>query len=276
MATAQQRDEVFAANRATGRIALVVASGAGASRIGRVYEAGSPRVRFPHASSRGLEAVIINTAGGMTGGDRFEFDIRVDAGAEMSVTTAAAEKVYRSLGPDCEIDMKLNVGPGGTLAWLPRETILFDGARLRRRIDVDLARDAGMILAESVVFGRSAMGETVVSGRFLDRWRVRVEGALVLAESIHLDGGIAERLAARAIGAGAAAVASVLKIPGTEENVETVRAMQPAFAGEVGASAWNGLALVRCVAPHGAALRHDVAAVLAALGTGPLPRLWLN
>ena len=276
MATAPLRDEVFAANRAFGRIALTVAASAGRSRPARVHESGSLRVRFPHREGMVLDAVIVNTGGGMTGGDRFDLDINVGAGADVSVTTAAAEKIYRSLGPDTVLDFKLTVGPGGRLAWLPQETILFDRARLRRKIDVDLAPDASLLLAEATIFGRSAMGETVLSGSFFDRWRVRVGGSLVFADAIRLDGAIGQSLAVPAAAAGGAAVASVLKVPGTEECVAAVRAFQQDFAGEVGVSAWNGLVAVRCVAADGAVLRHDLAKVLAALGSGPLPRLWTN
>jgi urease accessory protein len=120
------------------------------------------------------------------------------------------------------------------------------------------------------------MGETVLRGHLFDRWRVRVGSALVFAETLRLDGAIAQRLAQRAIAAESVAVASVLKIPGDDEAVAAVRAMEKDFAGEVGASAWNGLAVARLVAPDGAALRRDLVAVLKALGAGPLPRLWMN
>ena len=128
-------------------------------------------------------------------------------------------------------------------------------------------RDASLLFAEACIFGRSAMGETVRSGFFSDRWRVRVGGSLVFADAIRLDGAIAQSLAVPAAAAGGAAVASVLKVPGTEECVAAVRAFQQDFAGEVGASAWNGLVAVRCVAADGAVLRHDLAKVLAALGS---------
>ena len=270
------RSEIFAANRAVGRLALAVGGGPGGTRRTRVHEAGSLRARFPNSSGQALDAVIVNVAGGMTGGDRFDIGIEAGSGARLCVTTAAAEKIYRSLGPDTKIAVKLGVDQGAALAWLPQETILFDRARLRRRIDVDLAPGASLVMAETTIFGRSAMGETVVTGHFSDHWRVRSEGALVFAESVELGGGIAQQLAARAIAGGGAAVASVLKIPGDEDNVAAVRAMQQAFAGEVGVSAWNGLALARCVAADGAALRHDLTKLLIALGTGPLPRLWMN
>lgn len=269
--------EIFAGNRALGRIAFSVEAGDKGTRRRRVHEAGALQVRFPNVASKSaLDAVIVNTAGGMTGGDRFDIDVAVGAGARLTVTTAAAEKVYRSLGPATQIDVKLDVGAGAALAWLPQETILFDRVRLRRSIEVALAPDASLLLAEGVVFGRSAMGETVMHGHFFDRWRVRVDGALVFAESLRLDGAIAQRLAARAVAGAGVAIASVLKLPGDDEAVAAVRALEKDFAGEVGVSAWNGLAVARLVAPDGAGLRHDLIRVLTALGDVPLPRLWLN
>jgi len=277
LADAPAQREIFAGNRAVGHIAFSVKAAGGGSRRGRVYEDGALRVRFPNGMTGGaLDAVIVNTAGGMTGGDRFGIDIAVGAGARLTVTTAAAEKVYRSLGPDTEIDVKFDVGPGGALAWLPQETILFDRARLRRTIDVELAPDADLMVAEAVIFGRSAMGETLARGYFFDRWRVRRGGTLVFAESVRFDGAIAQRLAERAVAGGGIAIASVLKVPGDEAAVAAVRAKEKDFAGEVGVSAWNGLAAARLVAPDGAALHRDLIAVLTAFGNMPLPRLWLN
>jgi urease accessory protein len=277
LASAPADNEIFAGNRALGRIALSVAAAADGSRRKRVHEAGALRVRFPNVISKAtLDAVIVNTAGGMTGGDRFDIDVKVEAGARLTVTTAAAEKVYRSLGPDTRISVKLDIGRGATLAWLPQETILFDQVRLHRSIDVELAPGASLLLAEGVVFGRSAMGETVTRGHFFDRWRVRVGGALVFAESLRLDGAIAQRLAERAVAGEGVAVASVLKLPGDERTVAAIRAVERDFAGEVGVSAWHGLAAARLVAPDGAALHHDLIGVLTALGDVPLPRLWLN
>jgi urease accessory protein len=271
------QSEIFAGNRAISRIALSVAADADRSRRQRVHEEGALRVRFPNVSNRdALEAVIVNTAGGMAGGDRFDLDITVGSGAKLTVTTAAAEKIYRSLGPDTEIRVKLDIGSRGTLGWLPQETILFDQIRLRRSIEADLAPDASLLLAEGVVFGRSAMGETLAHGHFFDRWRVRRAGALIFAESLRLDDAIAERLSQWAVAGGAAAIASVLKVPGDDAAVAAVRAKEKDFAGEVGVSAWNGLALARLVAPDGPALHRDLIAVLTAFGNMPLPRLWLN
>ena len=148
--------------------------------------------------------------------------------------------------------------------------------RLRRTIDVDLALDADLILAEAMVFGRSAMGETVLQGHLFDRWRVRVGGALVFAETLRLDGSIAQHLARRAVAGEGVAIASVIKVPGDESGATAVRDIEKDFVGEVGVSAWNNLLVARLVAPDGATLHRDLVGVLTALNATPLPRLWLN
>jgi urease accessory protein len=272
---AAKSETIFAANRAFGSVAFSVKSVAGKTRRAEVHEAGSLRVRCPGAPAAELEAVLINTAGGVAGGDRFELDIAAGQGTRLVVTTAAAEKVYRTLGPHSEISVKLDVAAGATLSWLPQETILFDRARLSRSIDVSLAADGRLFLAEAIVFGRTGMGEAVEAGAAFDRWRVRRDGKLIYAESMRLDSAIAARLAEPAVAKGAIAVATVLLVPGDEAAIEKVRALEDQFAGEVGASAWNGIAAVRLCATDGAALRHDLLHVMTAL-RGSLPRIWTN
>ena len=274
MAALVKSDAIFAANRAVGSVSFAVKTVAGKTRRGNVHEAGSLRVRCPGAPSAELEAVLINTAGGVAGGDRFSLDIAAGEGTRLVVTTAAAEKVYRTLGPDSTIDVKLEVAGGATLAWLPQETILFDRARLSRSIEVSLAEDARIVLAEAIVFGRSGMGEAVEQGSLFDRWRVRRGGKLIYAETVRLDGAIAARLAAPAVTKGGVAIATVLIVPGDEAAVAAVRARGDAFSGEVGASAWNGLAAVRLCAADGAALRRDLVHVMTTLRE--LPRIWTN
>jgi urease accessory protein len=266
---------IFAANRSIGRVALAVGANATHTRRTQVREEGSLRVRFPNAAPHLLEAVIINTAGGMTGGDDFSIKISLGAGANLLAGTAAAEKIYRSTGPDSTIAVAIDAAEGSCCLWLPQETILFNKARLSRRIDVDLRGNASLVMAEAVVFGRSAMGETVQAGRLIDRWRVRRDGRLIFADSIRIDGAIGEKLAASAVGAGGVAVATVLITPGDEEKVAAVRALAGQYLGEVGISGWNGIALARLCARDGATLRHDLSTLLTALRT-PLPRLWLQ
>ena len=267
--------DIFAANRATGHIALSVAAAGGITRRTKVHEDGSLRVRFPNATSTALEAVICNTGGGMAGGDRFAIDIELGAGASLVAGTAAAEKIYRSTGPDAEMNVRLDIGAGARLVWLPQETILFDNARLSRRIDVDLGQGASLLMAEAVVLGRSAMGEAMNFGFFADRWQVRREGRLIYADTARLDGAIAEKLGQPAVTAGGIAIATVLIAPGGDDQLASLRALGENFTGEVGISAWNGIAVARLCAKDGAALRHDLTALLAALGQ-PVLRLWLQ
>lgn len=267
-------DDVFAANRAVGRIALAVKRDTGITRRARIREEGPLRVRCPGPRRAELEAIILNTAGGVAGGDRFDLDISVEAGARLAITTAAAEKIYRALDAQAGIAITLDVDAGGALAWLPQETILFDGARLARTIRVNLARDARLVLAEAIVFGRLGMGETVHGALLLDRWRVYREGRLIHAEALRFDGDIGAKLALRSVANGSTAIATILVAPAGESALAAVRGL--AFRGEVGASAWKELMLVRMCAADGAALRHDLIAVLNTVRGALLPRLWTS
>lgn len=274
---AKDIDAILAANRAVGRIELTAAVSGEATRRTHVHEAGALRARFPHVGARELEVVLINTAGGMAGGDAFDLSVTARDRAEIVVTSAAAEKIYRSLGPDTRIGISLNVGPEAALAWLPQETILFDRARLTRTIDIALAKDARIVLAEAVVFGRSGMGEVVAQGKLLERWRLRREGRLVFADGIRFEGPVATKLDQRAMTAGAIAIATVLVAPADERLAQSIRELaQEGLCGELAVSVWNGHAVTRLAAPDGAALRHDLIRLLTAVRSGGLPRLWLN
>jgi urease accessory protein len=266
----------FAANRAQGAVRFDVKLEDGVTRRGVLHESGSLRVRFPSPEDDGLCGVFVNTAGGIAGGDRFDIDITAGAGARLTLTTAAAEKVYRAAGPAAQLNIALRAEAGAHLAWLPQETILFDRARVSRRIDIDLAEDASLLLCEIVVFGRSAMGERMLSGAFVDRWRLRRGGRLVFAETVRLDGDIGAKLARPAFAKGGVAIGTALIVPGDEALVERIRELAPSFGGEVGISAWNGFAMARFCAQDAARLRADMMAVLGRASTSPLPRLWLN
>jgi urease accessory protein len=267
--------EVFAANRAVGAVKFDVALVDGVTRRRQLHESGSLRVRFPSPEALGLSAVFVNTAGGIAGGDRFDIDIAAGEGARLTATTAAAEKIYRAQGSAAELHIALKAAAGSHLAWLPQETILFDRARVQRRIDIDLAESASLLLCEIVVFGRAAMGEKMLAGNFVDRWRVRRGGRLVFAETVRLDGDIGEKLKRSAVAKGGVAIGTALIVPGDEALVERIREASNSLGGEVGISAWSGFAMARFCAQDAAKLRADMMAVLSASGSA-LPRLWLN
>jgi urease accessory protein len=271
-----QNAAIFAANRARGAVRFDVNGVDGVTRRRQLHEAGSLRVRFPSPEDEGLSAVFVNTAGGIAGGDRFEIDIACRNDARLTVTTAAAEKIYRADGPAAELNVTLKADGRSHLAWLPQETILFDRARIHRRFEIDLSEDASLLLCEIVVFGRLAMGERMREGQWTDCWRLRRGGKLVFAENIRLDGDIGNKLAKTAIAKGGVAIGTALIVPGDEALVERIRELSPTFGSEVGISAWNGFAMVRFCAQDAARLRADMVAVLGRASDSALPRLWLN
>jgi urease accessory protein len=277
LAAATHENEIFAANRARGTVRLAVQTRLdGTTHRQRVHESGSLRVRFPSAATGEMEAVLVNTAGGIAGGDAYQVNIALGERSRLLVTSAAAEKIYGTTGPSASIDVRIKVSAGGCLAWMPQETILFDNCGLSRSIAVDLAETAHLLLAEAIVFGRHGKGEIVANGTLHERWRVRRAGRLIYADGMALNGPIARRLGEPAIGNGGLAVATLLLTPGDDTATEKIRALTGSLQGEVGVSAWNGILLMRFCARDGAALRNDLALVLVALRSAPLPRLWMN
>jgi urease accessory protein len=255
--------------RGVGRIA-VRADGA-ATRLERLFQEGCAKVRLPRAD--GCEAVLINTAGGLTGGDQLSWAAEAGAGAELTLTTQACEKVYRALAGAAETQVSLRAGDGARIDWLPQETILFDRGALSRRLEADLAEGATLLAVEAVILGRTAMGEQVRTGALRDRWRIRREGRLVFADDVRLQGAVAETTKAAPLLAGACAFASVLLV--AEDAERFLPAVRAAIGGLGGASAFDGKLFARIAASHGLALRRALLPALEALRDGrPLPRVW--
>ncbi|MEL6059986.1 MULTISPECIES: urease accessory protein UreD [unclassified Methylobacterium] len=265
--------------RSDGRVRLRAgpASLGGATRILDLSEAGPSRLRFPRGAG-GLEAVLVNTAGGVACGDTFSIALELEPAADLTLTTTAAEKIYRSDGPVSRIENRLNLGAEARLAWLPQETILFDQARVSRRFEADLAPGASLLAVEIVAFGRVARGERITAGLFSDSWRVRRAGRLAYADTFTIAGPISDLLARPAIGGGACACATLLDVSdGAEGRLEEARALLKAAdpAGiEAAASAWNGHLVVRALARGVGPLRALMAHCLAGYRGLPMPRVW--
>ena len=169
----------------------------------------------------------------------------------------------------------LNLEASSRLDWLPQEQILFSGARLRRTLDVAMAGDAALMLLESVVFGRVAMGETAGEGAFRDRWRIRRDGRLVFAEDVRLEGAIGETLRRKAAGAGARALATFLYVaPDAEARREQARGALQDASSECGASAWSGMLIARFISQDAQALRSDLVRFLERFRGKEMPRSW--
>jgi len=260
--------------RASGGVRVRFGASAGRTQAIERAESGGYRVRFPRMAET-CEAVLINTGGGMAGGDRMKAEIALAANAAVVVTTQAAEKIYRSQGAPTEICIDLNLASGSRLDWLAQETILFSGSRWGRQLSADIAADASLTIAESIVFGRVAMDEIVDRGSCHDRWRVRRDGKLVFAEDMRLDGNPAGLLAAKASGNGARALATVLHIaPNAEQRVDEARELLAGASSECGASAWNGMLLMRLLSRDPQALRADLVRFLESFRHAWMPRAW--
>lgn len=260
--------------RTEGAARIAFKHDSGATRLDRLHQSGAAKVRFPHRPAENPpEAVLINTAGGLTGGDRMAVSIDLAAACRAVATSQACEKIYRSSEGPAEIHTALTLGAGARLDWLPQETILFDGARLSRRLEADLAAGAELLAIEALIFGRTAHGEMVRSGFFADRWRIRRDGRLVFADDLSFDWTDADLLRRSATLDSAAAMATVLFVSAEpERRLDAARAI----VGEAGGvSAWNGKLVARIVAPSGLALRRTLIPLLAALRDGAsLPKLW--
>lgn len=261
--------------RAESRVAVRVERMGAQSGVRSIAEAGSARVRLPTTRDGVPEAVLINTAGGVAAGDTVRIEASVATDAALVLTTAAAEKVYRSEGETAEIVTALSLASGARLDWIPQETILFDQARLRRRLEVDMHPSATALLFEATIFGRQASGESVREGSFEDRWRVSRGGRLAYADTLRLDGPVAALLARPAVAAGARGLATLLYVaPDAEARLEPARALLVEAASTCGASAWNGLLAIRWLARDGGSLHRDVARFMTAFRGRPLPRVW--
>jgi urease accessory protein len=253
-------------------------------RASSLEEAGGYRMRFPnvHAVAGGrvaagvgdppCEGTVINTGGGMAGGDRLAILIEAGPGSHVVLSTPSAERIYGSTGLVTEAAIALRLEAASRLAWLPRETILFSGARLSRRLDVEMHRSATLILAETVIFGRLATGERLRHGLFTDSWRIKRGGRLLHAEEARLEGEIGDLLDRPALGGGARAMATAIMVsPDAEDWLEMARSSLAGARCVWGASAWDGMLVGRFLAEDPAGLRAALARFLRLVTRGDLP-----
>ena len=177
--------------RARGAVDLLVKAG----KLERFYQSGSAKIFLPKTYAPTIEAVLVNTAGGLTGGDEFGVRLGAEGDTHLTVSTQTAERVYRALGrQNAEMRVNMTVTGAATLHWLPQETILFDGAGFARNLDVQMDEGASFLASEMMVFGRTAMQETVRQGSVRDQWRIWSDGGLIHAEAFRLDGEIFQKL----------------------------------------------------------------------------------
>jgi urease accessory protein len=243
----------------------------------RLGQDGCLKARFPRVEPGGwMQAVTLNSSGGVAGGDQLSTSVMAGPDTQVTLASQAAERFYRALpGSISTVATGVQLADGAALEWLPQEAIVFDGAAVGRSLRVELAGTARFLGVESLVFGRTAMGETVHQASIADLIEIRREGRLLLHDRTRLAGPVAALLGRRGIGAGAAAVATLILVGrDAEARLDAVRDALAPF--DAGASAWDGMLIARIVAENGACLRLAVVAGLAVLREGrPLPRVWL-
>lgn len=278
---AEPPEDLPAYVRVDARLALAIARSEGRSRIADRHEAGAFRLRFPTPAGETPEAVIVNVAGGLAGGDRVGFDLSVGAGATVAVSSAAAERVYRSAGDATTSEVSIRLDAGARALWLPQETILQEGGRLERRFSIDLGPDANLLFGEMLYLGRRASGEAYTAGGLRESLRVRRQGRLVLADETRIADDFAERLTRP--GALGTHVAMATLLIAAEDAAELLAPIRAAFADEpdveAGASDLGGLVLARLACHDAARLRVAMLSLARLLAPGlglTLPRALLT
>ncbi|MDC1275417.1 urease accessory protein UreD [Ascidiaceihabitans sp.] len=266
-------DVIFQRARGTLNISAVSAAG-DQSRLKDLRQQGSYRAIFPRPIKGTIEAVIINTAGGITGGDKFATKFTAYDHAKVSVTTQAAERIYRAPNATAgSMQTRLEVKPNAQLYWLPQETILFEGSRLRRRLEVDVAQGAKFLMVEPLVFGREASGESLQSCSLDDSVCITCDEKPVYVDRIKLNGDIAATLKRPAVANGARAMASIVLVdPTAKALLDGVRALLPSFGGA--SLLADNILVIRLLCSDSFALRTALLPILTHLTHNAVPKNW--
>ncbi|HBV55051.1 MAG TPA: urease accessory protein [Rhodobacteraceae bacterium] len=247
-----------------------------ASRMQDFYQQGALKALFPRSplQDRALEATLINTSGGITGGDILNTSVTLSHTAKLTLSTQACERIYRaSDGVPAQVITQLTASDQSQLHWLPQETLFYDGGRLNRQLDIRLSGQARLLAIESLLFGRLAMGETHIHGHYSDTITLRIDDDLVWQDRTRLSGAVTELLDRPAIAAGARATALLLfRAP----EAEAMAGQLPALLNKTSGLSYLGqdLLVIRILAPDGLSLRRMLFPILSTLSGGNLPRCW--
>lgn len=260
--------------RARGVARLTTKVGPRGSVIADLHQAGSAKLVFPRSGDDSVQAVLVNTAGGITGGDHFDLTFQATAQTKLTITTQAAERAYGAQSSETgQLVTSLNVAHGAQLNWLPQETILFERSRYRRTLRADLAADARFLFVEPLVFGRMAMGEVLRNIEFSDRVEVYRDGVPLFCDAVQIKGDSVAHLAQAGVAMGARAMVSVVYVaPDAAAHLDTIRAALPTAAGA--SLLGDDLLHFRILAADSFDLRAALIPVLESLSATSLPKAW--
>jgi len=273
--TADQTASATVHQRSSGRAEVGLSMRQGRARLDRLAQSGSAKAMLPRIHDPRPEVVFLNTSGGLTGGDRLHYALALGEGMRATATTQTAERAYASSSGPALAEVRLSVGPGGWLDWLPQETILFQSSHLVRHITLDLAEGAGCLFLETVILGRHAMRETVTTARLNDRREIRRNGRPLWIDPLAFGPEALTRGASPAVfGTGRAFATLVLVSPSAQDMLAPLRATLTLPGVEAAATAFEGKLILRVLAHDGLPLRRQIARAVACLRPGPLPRVW--
>ena len=246
------------------------------NEINRFYQSGSAKVFYPKSSQKIKELVLVNTAGGLTSGDNFFYNIDIINKSKIFVTTQTAERVYKGINENAEIKVTLLVDNTSDLFWIPQELILFNNCNLNRKIEVNLKSNSNFLLAESTIFGRTAMGEILEKGFFKDNWKIYLNKKLIHAEALSLTGIIKDKLSSIACTDNGVAICNIF-ISGkhflSKEDLltKTLKNSEIILSSH---SKWNDKMLIRIVSKDAYELKLTKKKLILCLSDKNLPRVW--
>jgi len=248
----------------------------GETTLSNLHQSGSLKALIPNSFTSGKEAILINTGGGIAGGDQFSLSIYGGNNTETWITSQASEKVYKSTGDTSRVEINLTLGENSSLYWCPQEMILFDNSRLCRTMNVNLENTSNLLMVENIIFGRIASGEFITNCYFSDQWRVRRNQKLVLAENFLFTG--SDSLNGKANLGNNNCVCTIIYVSSHSEGyLAQVREIMTERRIVGGASSWNNCLVVRLVAEDPCIIKHFTTILLKLFSNQKqsIPRVWL-
>ena len=257
--------------RAHGKIDVKIIN----NQVNKFYQSGSAKVFYPKCYNEFNELVLVNTAGGITSGDLFIYNIDIEK-SKIFVTTQTAERAYKGYENSGQIKVNLSIDSDSSLFWIPQELILFDNCNLNRKIDVNLNTDSNFLLSETTIFGRTAMNENLEKGFFFDNWRIHVENKLIHAEALSLSGDIKNILSGLATAQNNVSICNIF-LYGKDflkNELKLIKTIESFDMNYIAYSSWNDKMLIRIIAKDAYYLKNIQKKILLCVSNNTIPKVW--
>jgi urease accessory protein len=257
--------------RAHGKIDVKIIN----NQVNKFYQSGSAKVFYPKCYNEFNELVLVNTAGGITGGDLFIYNIDIQK-SKIFVTTQTAERAYKGYENSGQIKVNLSIDSDSSLFWIPQELILFDNCNLNRKIDVNLNIDSNFLLSETTIFGRTAMNENLEKGFFFDNWRIHVKDKLIHAEALSLSGDIKNILSGLATAQNNVSICNIF-LYGKDflkNELQLIKTIESFDMNYIAYSSWNDKMLIRIISKDAYYLKNIQKKILLCVSNNTIPKVW--